>query len=483
MKPEIFIRTDGNTKIGLGHVMRSLALAQMLKDEFKITFFCQSIPETIAHTLEKNGFTLKMISDESSFITSVSEDTMVVLDGYQFDSQYQIDVKSKNAPLVFIDDLHDKVFYADLIINHAPSVTPQQYCAQVYTHYALGLHFALLRPPFLAEAKRVRDISKIHSITICFGGSDYYNLTERALDVVRRHSIFKKINVVTGPMYAHHESLKLVIGTDSRITSYANIESDKMLELFLTSESVIAPASGILLEAIAAGNCVISGMYVENQKIVYQAFKKDGLFIDAGTFLEEEIDMAIEKAIANPMGVRKQIDGYSDKRLLKRFRQLSIIKRLSLRKVDKNDLAITYHWATHDQIRAFSFNKTRISWGEHINWFERKLHDENCIYYIVELDRETIGAVRFDVEKEDAIISYLIDHKFHSSGFGLPVLSKSVQSLATDLTLRKIKAKNVVGYVMESNYPSIKTFLNLGFKKYVQEGKLKFVKSIYGNLN
>ena len=37
--PCIAIRADGNSQIGLGHIHRTLALANYLKDYFSITFY------------------------------------------------------------------------------------------------------------------------------------------------------------------------------------------------------------------------------------------------------------------------------------------------------------------------------------------------------------------------------------------------------------------------------------------------------------
>ena len=47
MKPKVYIRADGSHDIGLGHLIRCIALAHMLKNDFDITFVCKEIPEKI----------------------------------------------------------------------------------------------------------------------------------------------------------------------------------------------------------------------------------------------------------------------------------------------------------------------------------------------------------------------------------------------------------------------------------------------------
>ena len=47
MKPKIYIRADGNSGIGLGHVIRSLALAEMLKEDFNCIFATRFLTDHI----------------------------------------------------------------------------------------------------------------------------------------------------------------------------------------------------------------------------------------------------------------------------------------------------------------------------------------------------------------------------------------------------------------------------------------------------
>ena len=47
IKPKVYIRADGNSEIGLGHVIRSLALAEMLKDEFCCIFVTRFLTDYI----------------------------------------------------------------------------------------------------------------------------------------------------------------------------------------------------------------------------------------------------------------------------------------------------------------------------------------------------------------------------------------------------------------------------------------------------
>ncbi len=316
MKSDLYIRTDGSTEMGLGHLVRCISLSYILRNQFDITFFCREIPPQIEFELDQQEIRLQKMDREEEFFDQLTEDVSVVLDGYSFDPAYQKRVRQKSAFLACIDDLHDREFYADLIINHAPGITKEQYSAQPYTKFALGVDYALLRPPFLEAASHVKGIktSEPETILICFGGSDSENLTLRALKVVSGFNPFKKIIIITGSAYRFKDELLRKIDDDSNVEYYHALSGEEMAGAFLKSDVAIVPSSGILFEALATGNMAISGTYTDNQKEVYSGFKSLDAIIDAGGFSENEIREAIEK-IQTFKTPKKVIDGKSPERI------------------------------------------------------------------------------------------------------------------------------------------------------------------------
>lgn len=278
MKRVVLIRVEGSLQIGLGHFVRCTALAHMLKDVFEVTFFCSEIPDTLLTELNDNGFGCILIDNENEFLRNLSENIIVVLDGYHFDTDFQKGIKATNAKLVCIDDLHDKEFVADLIINHAPGVTSSDYKAQPYTQFALGLEYALLRPAFLEQAKKNRKIERIETLMICFGGSDPKGFTQRALEVAIGFSKFKKIIVVTGSAYLISDEFNQLVSSDSRIEHRHSLNEQQMAATMLESDIAFVPASGILLETICCGCIPFTCWFADNQKEFYSyMFNKIGL--------------------------------------------------------------------------------------------------------------------------------------------------------------------------------------------------------------
>ena len=89
-KKKIIFRADGNSQIGLGHVMRCLALGEMLKNNFDLFFAIQEPSLPIIQLLENESFkiaelpkTLDFKVDSENLMLLLDGSEIVVLDGYR----------------------------------------------------------------------------------------------------------------------------------------------------------------------------------------------------------------------------------------------------------------------------------------------------------------------------------------------------------------------------------------------------------------
>lgn len=321
MAGRVIIRVDGDDQVGLGHAVRCMALAHMLDDDYEVSFYYMRLPYQLRNEISKEGWLLLQLKDENELLGQCLEGKIVVLDGYRFDTDYQKAIKQAGAWLVCVDDLHDKEFFADLIINHAPGVSPSDYHAQPFTQFALGLDFALLRPLFLSQAnERRRELSIIKNVIICFGGSDQNNYTGRVLELLVTFSLWERIFVVTGASNNNLKILNPLLQSDPRIFHFHAISERQMCELMLEAELAIVPSSGVVYEAIACGTIVVSGSCVDNQKSILDGFKKLGVVIDTNNFHPASLREALLECSTHPH-IRKVLDGNSKRRIIELFKQ------------------------------------------------------------------------------------------------------------------------------------------------------------------
>ncbi len=452
-KTTVYFRADGNTQIGLGHLVRCIALAQMLHDSFKIIFVCRDIPTEMVNELRKHAFVLSQIENESFFFSEVSRHDIVVLDGYDFDLDYQKRIKLTGCKLVCVDDLHDQEFLADLIINHAPGVSANDYRAQPNTQFALGPEFVLLRPAFLQHShKRTKYANENKTILICFGGLDHENLSLITLKAVLDYAELKKIILITGPSYQYFNTIESIVKKDDRIEYYHAIDEEKMVELMHLTDIAIVPASGILLESLAIGPIVISGMYTENQRLIFERYNNSGSFISAGNFSYDEIYKAVKTSLSLENKNSSIFDGLSGRRIREKFFALI----LTLREASGDDCTLLFKWVNDNSVRANAINKEKISWEKHKLWYASKLNSIDTFLYILSLSDTPIGQVRFEQKEDFWTIDYSIDKDYRNQGFGKAIIEKSFKKLA---------GKTLKAYVLPDNFASTKVFTSLGFIK------------------
>jgi len=136
-----------------------------------------------------------------------------------------------------------------------------------------------------------------------------------------------------------------------------------------------------------------------------------------------------------------------------------INKYIELRKIEGHDVDLTYSWAINPVIRQYSLNKSEITLESHSEWFDFKLNDSHCLYFIAEKQNEPVGSFRLDINSAGTgYISYLIDPEYHGKGYGSELLRLGVRIAQENLNI-----KNIIGEVMIENKASVKAFENLGF--------------------
>jgi len=320
----------------MGHLVRSLALAQMLKPYFDIQFLLNEYNSEIANIIISEGLECFYIDDQYTEDRFISNTDIVILDGYGFKSDYQKGIKQNGKKLVCIDDIHAFHFYADIIINVSDSVSKDDYSAEPYTRYLLGGQYALLRNIFLASGRKPgRTIGFINEVFISMGGADTNNISLKVLSVLLQISSIEKIHVVIGAVNTHAQCLENYINTNpssKTVTLHKNVDARKLNSLITNCQLAICPGSGISLEVASIGLGIVSGYTANNQLGILNGLVKRGCVIDIGDFNKlspDEIKYSIEEYISNLDVVnemvknqKRLIDGLSSERFISIFREL-----------------------------------------------------------------------------------------------------------------------------------------------------------------
>lgn len=278
-KRKIFFRADAGPEIGYGHFIRTLALADMLKDDFDCVFYTQTPTDYQKKEAAAVCPLVELPATDSRlelFLDLLTGNEIVVLDNYFYTTDYQRKIKGKGCQLVCIDDMHNIHYLADLVINHG-NVSPEQFSKEPYTKFCLGLDYALLRRPFLEVARKNIDRVKkgtVERVAICFGGSDPLHLTEKALIELMPITSIQWIDVIVG---AHFNAFAQF--EDSHIHFRQSISAQEVADIFTACDVAIVSTSSVCIEALACGAKVAAGWYVDNQQEAYINLNSKGWII------------------------------------------------------------------------------------------------------------------------------------------------------------------------------------------------------------
>ncbi|QJW91088.1 UDP-2,4-diacetamido-2,4,6-trideoxy-beta-L-altropyranose hydrolase [Spirosoma taeanense] len=266
MKSVIF-RADGNAQIGLGHVMRCLALARMLNETWSRQFAITDPTPEVAQLLERAGLTvisLPAADAEQTFLEQIQPGDLVVLDGYVFTESFQQAIRTKAKTLVFIDDLLTGHQVADVVINHAGGVSPTDYDAEPDTQFCLGPHYALLRPEFFSP-EGFGSPSSDGPIFVSLGGADPKNLSLSVLEAIRQTDATLPVRIVLGPFHPDRASVEAFRSQLPHLTILQNLDADQMVAELTRCRLAITACSTIAYEVCAVNRPLIAIVTADNQ--------------------------------------------------------------------------------------------------------------------------------------------------------------------------------------------------------------------------
>lgn len=460
-KRKIYFRADASASIGYGHFVRTLALADMLKDVFDCTFFTQSPTEYQRVEVKKVCPLVELPSDDSKFdifYDILCGDEVVVLDNYFFSTEYQRKIKRKGCKLVCVDDIHDKHYVADIVINHGLN-NPAFFSKEPYTMLCLGLDWAMLRRPFLQPNDKVK--KEKGSWFVSFGGSDYYNLTEKFVRLIRRSGQLNKITAVVGDAYKYIDTLE---GFEN-VSVLKNLTAEQMSDVMRKSEFAILPASSVCIEAISQNCIVYSGFYVDNQEDVYACLKEQKLVFPLGdlnnidNFSPDDFYVKHLK----PHHVDFSLMSLKYKLLFNSLGSSFVYEGLTF--VDYVSLSLDNHrhvWEArnHEDIRKCMDSSDLIPWSSHCKFVNRLFFCSQRRYWAVYKNDVFIGSVN---------ISYITDVKVERGIFIAP--DKLGQSWGTKLEkasveyMRNLGIREIDAKVLHENDTSLYFHYRNGYKE------------------
>ena len=338
----ILFRADGTSQTGMGHIMRSLALAEMLAvpgtgtspttrpvaDEnetplFERRFASHEPSEAVLKTVAKHGIlTIPLATNNlDEFLGYVTSNDVVVLDGYNFDAYFQRAVREKAHKLVFIDDLMTGTQVADVVINHAGDVNPADYQTEPYTKLLLGAGYALVNPAFQQKAQPKDGENKAF---VNMGGADPNNISREVVELLLTENEDLRVTVVLGSANPHADTFADL--PKDRLSILQNLSAKQMARAIGGSGLSVVAASTIAYEVATVSRPMVIIQTADNQSRLVSFMRDRHLTLGALTLplAPDKFQAAVAKARLTPTVFKQRLifDGKAAARYQQLFKQL-----------------------------------------------------------------------------------------------------------------------------------------------------------------
>lgn len=213
----LLIRCDGGPAIGMGHVVRSGALAQALENRgAAVAFAMKRDLRAGIDAVQEMGFDILPLDGDDDFIEAASAYDGTIVDHYGIGAGV-LEQAGKRTFLAAIDDeaLRD-LSAARWLLNQNPGAPQLGYRIPSSTVCLFGTDYALLRPQFAqARASLHRVFSADDTrVLLSFGGGDVSHLIDRALRAIQSTSRSLQVRVLGVPHMTTEQVVHMMAWAD-----------------------------------------------------------------------------------------------------------------------------------------------------------------------------------------------------------------------------------------------------------------------------
>jgi UDP-2,4-diacetamido-2,4,6-trideoxy-beta-L-altropyranose hydrolase len=480
--PALCIRADADARMGTGHLMRCLALAQAWQDAGgRVTFLtaCR-LPELNARLAAEGAAVVPLGSepgsdadaDETRETALRTGASWVVLDGYHFSDAFQQRVRRDGIRVLTVDDYgHAGHYTADLVLNQNLHAHEGLYRdREPHTRLLLGTRFALLRREFWPWRSWRRAVPELASkVLVTLGGSDPENLTLRAIEaIVGLRSDLPSLQavVVVGVANPHLPALEAAASPGGDGVRVLRNVTD-MPALMAWADIAIAAGGSTSWERALLGLPSLVLVLADNQRDVARSCAEAGIGLDlgcAGTVSRADLAEALisilpDKGRREEMARkgRELVDGHGSERVRAEMTGPGI----RVRPVRPEEAKLLWEWVNDPAVRRSAFHSEPIPWADHLVWFDRKLSDRACRIFVgIGANDTPIGQARFElIAPGEVVIDMSIDRGQRGAGLGSALIRTAVETVFAERFARRVHA-----YIKQDNEASLRAFERAGFR-------------------
>jgi UDP-2,4-diacetamido-2,4,6-trideoxy-beta-L-altropyranose hydrolase len=310
---------DASSRIGGGHVMRCLTLAEELAGgRATIRFAVNQDAPLVVPSLERAGFSVttgRTLMEAAQIAGRQGGVDAIICDSYEIDAKIERSLRKMAAKVVAIDDLANRSHACDLLIDASCGRSAEDYRDLVPpgATVCVGAHYALLRQEFatLREtslARRAIDRGT-ERVFIAFGLTDIGGVTARVVAALLHTELKAQIDVVVGPAAQSRTAVEAMATRDSRVELH--IDPPNMARIMANADIAIGAGGTSSWERCCLGLPAVLVVLADNQRVIAGKLSEAGavwLALGASEDLIAEITRKVME-LSNDASARRRMAG------------------------------------------------------------------------------------------------------------------------------------------------------------------------------
>ena len=267
-----YVLLEAGGDLGFGHLIRSYTLCERLE------ILDHTFPIIKLHGDKEQIMALNLFRNEINFINLEEEiqpiyNSILIVDGYTFDIDYLNSLNKSNNCIIFIADVHKNVPNCEVLINHLPWITKNQYSGIRINQFFLGPDYAILRKAFFKKASKPEG-----RFLICLGSSNVSN------EITSIYKALKSINVSDDLIdIVHNRPI-----SEIPIPVLKNLNSEQMFQLIETSKYTFITPGNISYEVFSLNrNCIMGSVSISQMDPLIK-FQKLNLCVGVGDWAKTD---------------------------------------------------------------------------------------------------------------------------------------------------------------------------------------------------
>ena len=352
---KVFFRADASDRMGTGHLMRCLALAEALRERGAQTrFVCREHSGHLVSLLQQKGMPVTVLpapapggktpGEDYAVWLGVTQDADVrqtigalngekpdwmVIDHYGLDIDWQQRLRQHAGKLMVIDDLANRHHECDVLLDQNYSVDGERRYAGLVPNTCkvlVGPRYALLRPEYAAYRRTLRQRDgRVKRVLVYFGGSDQRNMTGLTLDALSQAALCHlEVDVIVGANNPHREQVEKQAEERPQTVIYG--PRPHLADLMAQADLAIGAGGATTWERMCLGLPSIVVSIAENQRGACEALSQSEMIQyvgDATSVCVGELAGAIaqfaegsDRLLALSTRNRLLVDGYGTSRII-----------------------------------------------------------------------------------------------------------------------------------------------------------------------